>query len=95
MRRHVTKTLGALAAAIALCVALPGPVHAASGQLVLNGRVFTDPAGCFRELNAPLSVQNRTRTVAYVFATRDCTGPAQTVPAGQTLASTGGHSVRI
>ncbi|MEU5428918.1 hypothetical protein AB0H73_25470 [Streptomyces olivoreticuli] len=94
MRRFVT-ALGALAAAGMLSLALPGPAHSTSGDLVLNGRIFTNPSGCYRELNAPLSVQNRTGTVAYVFTSRDCTGPAQTVPARQSASSAGGHSVRI
>ncbi|MCQ8771137.1 hypothetical protein [Streptomyces telluris] len=95
MRRHILKTLGALAAALTISFTAPGPASAASGQLVLNGRAFTNPSGCYRNLNAPLSVQNRTRTVAFVHSSPDCTGPAQSVPAGGTFAASSGHSVRI
>ncbi|MEV4443127.1 hypothetical protein AB0K09_29790 [Streptomyces sp. NPDC049577] len=95
MRRLVPHALGTLAAAALLSLAVPGSSLAASGQLVLNGRSFTDPSGCYRNLNAPLAVQNHTRTVAFVHTTRDCTGPAQTVPPGATIAASSGHSVRI
>ncbi len=96
MRHLVPKSFGALAAAAVLSLTVPGSASAASGQLVLNGRVFTDPpSGCYRNLNAPLSVQNRTRTVAYVHTTQDCTGPAQSVPPNSTYAASSGHSVRI
>ncbi|MEV8529271.1 hypothetical protein AB0451_34875 [Streptomyces sp. NPDC052000] len=90
------KKIAALAAFASATLCLTAPtVHAASGDLILNGRVFANPSGCYRELNAPLSVQNRTGTVAYIFASRDCTGPAQVVPARQSGSSAGGHSVRI
>ncbi|MFF3116176.1 hypothetical protein ACFVSN_44190 [Kitasatospora sp. NPDC057904] len=89
------KKIAVLAALASAALCLTAPAHAASGDLVLNGRIFANPSGCYRELNAPLSVQNRTGTVAYVFASRDCTGPAQTVPARQSVSSAGGHSVRI
>ncbi|RLV10199.1 hypothetical protein CTZ27_02935 [Streptomyces griseocarneus] len=95
MRRVLPRLLCALAAAALLSTTAPGPVYAASGQLVLNGRVFTDPSGCYRNLNAPLSVQNHTRTVAFVHTTQDCTGPAQTVPAGQSVSAASGRSVHI
>lgn len=96
MRRLAPGALGALAAAVLVTLAVPGSASAASGQLVLNGRTFTDPPpGCYRNLNAPLSVQNRTRTVAYIHSTPDCTGPAQSVPPGGTYAASSGHSVRI
>ncbi|GAA0415908.1 hypothetical protein [Streptomyces luteireticuli] len=95
MRRLAPQALGALAAAALLSLAVPGSASAASGQLVLNGRAFTDPSGCYRNLNAPLSVQNRTRTVAYIHSTPDCTGPAQPVPPNGTYATSSGHSVRI
>ncbi len=94
MRRVVT-TLGTLATAGLLTLTLPGSTYAASGQLVLNGRVFTNPSGCFRELNAPLNAQNRTNTVAYVYTSRDCSGPAQTLRAREAMSFTAGHSVRI
>ena len=94
MRRLVT-SLGVLASATALFLAVPSSSYAANGELVLNGRVFFNPSGCYRELNAPLSVENRTSTVAYVFTSRDCTGPAQTVPPGQATSASAGHSVRI
>ncbi|MEH6375299.1 hypothetical protein V7793_13330 [Streptomyces sp. KLMMK] len=95
MRRHILKALGALAAALTLSFTVPGSASAASGQLVLNGRAFTNPSGCYRNLNAPLSIQNRTRTVAFVHSSPDCTGPAEPVPAGGTFAASSGHSVRI
>ncbi|MFI0741186.1 hypothetical protein ACH4PU_24365 [Streptomyces sp. NPDC021100] len=95
MRGHITKALGVLAAAGALCLALPGSSYAASGQLVLNGRIFDNPTGCFRNLNAPLSVQNKTTTAAHVFTTMDCTGPAQMVPPRQSTVVPRGRSVSI
>ncbi|MCC3770939.1 hypothetical protein [Streptomyces sp. UNOC14_S4] len=95
MRRVLPRLLCALAVTAVLSPTVPGPAYAASGQLVLNGRVFTDPSGCYRNLNAPLSVQNRTRTVAFVHTTPDCTGPAQMVPAGQSMSAATGHSVHI
>ncbi|MBZ6475689.1 hypothetical protein [Streptomyces griseocarneus] len=94
-RHHISKALGAMAATLALSFAIPGSASAASGQLVLNGRVFTNPSGCYRNLNAPLAVQNRTTTTAFVHSTPDCTGPARTVAPGQTFADSAGRSVRI
>ncbi|MBH1932975.1 hypothetical protein I5Q34_01485 [Streptomyces sp. AV19] len=94
MRRLVPKALGALVTAAVLCLTAPGSTFASSGELVLNGRVFTNPSGCFRNLNAPLSVQNRTRTMVFVHSSPDCTGPAQSIPAGGTFAASSGHSVR-
>ncbi|WP_058041060.1 hypothetical protein [Streptomyces roseifaciens] len=95
MQHRIPKALSVLAAALTLSCMFPGSASTASGQLVLNGRVFTNPSGCYRNLNAPLSVQNRTGTVAFVHTSPDCTGPGQPVPAEGTFAASSGHSVRI
>ncbi|MFC5148407.1 hypothetical protein [Streptomyces aureoversilis] len=95
MRHRIPKSLSAPAAALTLSLVVPGSASAASGRLVLNGRVFTNPSGCHRNLNAPLSVQNRTGAVAFVHTSPDCTGPGQSVPPDGTFAASSGHSVRI
>ncbi|KNB50495.1 hypothetical protein [Streptomyces caatingaensis] len=95
MRRLVPQVLGTLVTAVVVSLAVPGSASAASGELVLNGRTFTNPSGCYRNLDAPLSVQNRTRGVVFVHNSADCTGPARAVPAGGTFAATSGHSVRV
>ncbi|MYV98990.1 hypothetical protein [Streptomyces sp. SID3343] len=94
MRRPIA-ALGVLAAVGALCLTLPGAASAAPGELIVNGQVITDPSGCYPFGNPPLTVQNNTSAVAYVFSSSNCTGRAEVVQAGDSIVSTNGHSVRI
>ncbi|MFJ1707535.1 hypothetical protein [Kitasatospora sp. NPDC088346] len=93
--RRLALTAAALAGPCLLTLAAPGPADAATGTLTLNGRTVTDPGGCYRDLTAPLTLQNHTGATAYIYPTADCTGPSHPAPAGQSVSSTTGHSVRI
>ncbi|MCU1644849.1 MAG: hypothetical protein JWN03_5124 [Nocardia sp.] len=65
------------------------------GQLIIDGRLYPDPAGCYGDLVAPLAIHNDTSTYAYVYTTTDCTGPVETIsPYGSTVSSDG-RSVRV
>lgn len=75
MMRRMATTLGALAAAATLALAVPNSAYAAEGVLIINGVEHFDPSGCY-PLDHPSVVTNYTNEVAVVFAfSPDCTGP--------------------
>ncbi|MET9491959.1 hypothetical protein [Nocardia sp. NPDC006630] len=65
------------------------------GQLIIDGRVYLDPTGCYDDLVPPVTIHNDTGTTAYVYANADCTGATETIsPYGSTV-SADGRSVRV
>ncbi|MET7344583.1 hypothetical protein [Streptomyces sp. NPDC005547] len=85
MRRLAT-SLGALAAALTLGVAMPASAQAASGELYLNYQQFTNPSGCVQIPRSPLPynlVNNQTDALVTVYAEPDCRGRIDFVVPGQ------------
>ncbi|MGW5400849.1 hypothetical protein [Streptomyces sp. NPDC003952] len=86
MRRPTTTfgTLGTLAAATTLVLGLAGSAHAASGELVINGRTLNEPSGCVL-YNGPAAVTNHTDSPVFITSGRWCTGAViAVIHAGET-----------
>lgn len=77
MRRRMAMTLGALAACMTLAVAVPGSAYAAEGVLIVNGKEYKDPSGCYSIDRFPSSVTNHTDAIAEVHSGPDCTGQVE------------------
>ncbi|WP_420031578.1 hypothetical protein ACN2WE_01315 [Streptomyces sp. cg28] len=77
MMRRTALTLGALAAAATLAVAVPGSAAAAEGILVVDGVNHVDPSGCYAVDRFPSSVVNNTDAIAEVHTGPDCTGQVE------------------
>ncbi|MCI3928141.1 hypothetical protein [Streptomyces sp. AN091965] len=89
-------TLGALAAAATLAVAVPGSAHAANGVLTINAVEYADPSGCYSIDSFPTSVTNDTDAIAEVHSGPDCTGPVEwLVYPGETYRTETAQSVFI
>lgn len=73
MRRLAT-TLGALAAAATLALAVPNSAYAAEGVLFINGFGHVDPRGCYPVNWFPSSVTNHTNAIAEIHNGPYCTG---------------------
>lgn len=96
MRRRMAMTLGALMAATALTVAVPGSAYAAEGVLIVNGDEHVNPSGCYGVDWFPSSVTNHTDAIAEVHAGPDCTGPVEwLVHPGETYYTETAQSVFI
>ncbi|MGW5862351.1 hypothetical protein ACWFRJ_09300 [Streptomyces sp. NPDC055239] len=70
-------SLGVLAAAATLTVAVPGSAYAAQGVLTVNGNGHVDPSGCYAIDWYPSSVTNDTDAIAEVHSGPDCGGPVE------------------
>ncbi|MCX4909001.1 hypothetical protein [Streptomyces sp. NBC_00878] len=96
MRRRIAVTLGALAAAVTLAVAVPGSAYAAEGVLIVNGTEYENPSGCYSVDWFPTSVTNHTDAIAEVHSGPDCTGPVEwLVHPGETYHTETAQSVFI
>ena len=96
MRRRMAVTLGALAAAAALTIAVPGSAYAAQGVLIVNGNEHADPSGCYAVDRYPSSVTNDTDAIAEVHSGPDCTGQVEwLVHPGETYYTETAQSVFI
>ncbi|MEV8311896.1 hypothetical protein AB0P36_32375 [Streptomyces flavidovirens] len=73
----MTKALGALVAAAALALSVPGSAYAAEGVLIVNGNEYEDPRGCYPIDWFPSSVTNHTDAIAEVHAGSGCSGPVE------------------
>ncbi|MGW5675703.1 hypothetical protein ACWEV4_11585 [Streptomyces sp. NPDC003860] len=94
--RRLASTLGVLAAAATLAVAVPQSAYAANGDLILNGVVHHDPSGCFDSTRRPLFVDNRTDEYVFVFSSGGCTGRViDVVPPNERAVSEFGTSVYV
>ncbi|MGG7570388.1 hypothetical protein [Streptomyces sirii] len=76
MRRLAT-TLGTIAAAAMLTLAVPNSAYAAEGVLVVNGTAYENPSGCYAVDWFPSSVSNYTDAIAEVHSGPDCTGQVE------------------
>ncbi|RSO05295.1 hypothetical protein DMH26_08555 [Streptomyces sp. WAC 05379] len=89
-------TLGTLAAAASLAVAVPGSAYAAQGVLVINGQAYEDPSGCYAVDQFPSTVDNHTDAIAEVHSGPDCSGPVEwLVYPGETYSTETAQSVFI
>lgn len=73
----MTKVLGALAAAAALALSVPGSAYAAEGVLIVNGQAYENPSGCYAVDWFPSSVTNHTDAIAEVHSGPGCTGQVE------------------
>jgi hypothetical protein len=95
MRRAAT-VLGSLAAAGVLALSLSGSAWAASGTLIINGRAYNNPSGCYNSDRWPLSVANHTDAPAVISEGQGCSGEQlDTVFPGDSTVSEFGGSVYI
>ncbi|MFI5757632.1 hypothetical protein [Streptomyces sp. NPDC051569] len=96
MRRTAT-ALGSLVMAGSLALGLSGSAWAAEGTLTVSGQTYTDPAqGCYTGNFWPLSVNNETDTLVYVFDNDRCYGqPIDRLGAGDSRVFEFGESVRV
>ncbi|MWA10948.1 hypothetical protein [Streptomyces sp. BA2] len=96
MRRRMAVTLGAIAAAVTLTVAVPGSAYAAEGVLIVNGNAYEDPSGCYPVDWFPSSVTNHTDAIAEVHSGPGCGGPVERlVHPGETYYTETAQSVFI
>ncbi|WP_328461768.1 hypothetical protein [Streptomyces sp. NBC_00448] len=72
--KRAMKMLGTLAAAASIAVAVPAFAHAAGGSLIINGRAYQDPKGCYNSDQWPLRVDNKTDQPVVIFSGPDCSG---------------------
>ncbi|MBO8198519.1 hypothetical protein JW613_09395 [Streptomyces smyrnaeus] len=87
--------LGALAAAAALAVTVPASANAANGYLLIDGKRYVDPSGCY-ELPQDAEVENHTDQPADVYSDGNCEGQVmETIPAGGSSFTDWGYSLRI
>ncbi|MEU6999323.1 hypothetical protein [Nonomuraea sp. NPDC046570] len=94
--RRITTTLGTLAAAGMLALAIPGSASAATGQLIINGQLYINPSGCYESGRWPLHVINRTNGPVVVLNAPNCNGNVEAiVHPGQSTVSEHGASVYI
>jgi|GEM_PF-6504567 len=94
--RRVAIAMGTLATTLALVVTASSAAHAAQGRLLVNGNLYSDPAGCYNSQNWPLRVDNRTDQQVLVYGQTDCRGSIiDTVPPGGATVSEFGASVRV
>ncbi|MFE6867878.1 hypothetical protein ACFVFS_15080 [Kitasatospora sp. NPDC057692] len=95
--RRLTTVLGALAAAGAMALTLPGTALAATGKLVIApSTVITDPSGCYNSSIVPLIVFNETDGTALVYSGPNCTGSViAVVPPGGGTTQEFGSSVFV
>lgn len=94
--RRVAFAMGVLATALALALTASSTAHAASGRLLVNGNLYSDPSGCYDSQNWPLRVDNRTDQTVVVFAQSGCRGSIiETVPPGGAVISEFGASVQV
>jgi hypothetical protein len=91
--RRSTASLAVLAAAAALAFA--PQAQAASGVLVVNGRAYADPHGCFPAGGFMVTVANNTDRTAYIYPNGGCWGQYEgwVLPGGHTTQN--GASVYI
>lgn len=74
LRPCIPETLGALAAAALLAMAVPTSAHAATGTLIVNGTTYENPSGCINTVGPTLSMVNTTDKPATVYLEGDCKG---------------------
>ncbi|WP_327280611.1 MULTISPECIES: hypothetical protein [unclassified Streptomyces] len=73
--RGVARVLGACAAALTLTLASPGTAQAASGVLVIDGALHSNPSGCYPLGDfVPSEVANFTDGTASVWSGPFCDG---------------------
>ncbi|MFI6765170.1 hypothetical protein [Streptomyces sp. NPDC050355] len=75
--RSLATTLGTIAAAAMLTLAVPSSAYAAEGVLSINGADYVDPSGCYGVDWFPTSVTNHTDAIAEVHSGPDCTGQVE------------------
>ncbi|MEU9315296.1 hypothetical protein [Streptomyces sp. NPDC048295] len=94
--RRVLTAFGTLAAVAMLSVSVTQSAAAATGDLVINGKVHVNPSGCFDSDRWPLSVQNRTNEMVLIFDSPNCSGRViAVVPPGSSQVSEFGASVFV
>ncbi|MFI9273811.1 hypothetical protein ACIGXM_24330 [Kitasatospora sp. NPDC052896] len=87
---------GVALTAAALCLTTAISASAATGQLVLDGKVINNPSGCYNSDRWPLFVDNRTDQPVLVFDGQNCQGRVlQVVDPGDDAVSVFGHSVQV
>ncbi|WP_405715713.1 MULTISPECIES: hypothetical protein [unclassified Streptomyces] len=95
MRRALT-AFGTLAAAAMLSVSVTQSAGAATGDLIINGKVHSNPSGCFDSDRWPLGVDNRTDDLVLIFEDASCSGSViAVVPPGSRQVSEFGASVFV
>jgi hypothetical protein len=73
-----------------------GLCRCCAGTLVINGKEYQDPSGCYSSDRSPLSVTNRTNEAAIIFEGSNCTGqPLEIVAPGNGTVSEFGGGVYI
>ncbi|WP_181786325.1 hypothetical protein [Streptomyces phytophilus] len=90
--RRVATVLGTLASTGALALGLAGSAAAAQGTLVLDGRQYQNPSGCYDSTRWPLRVANNTDQSVVIYNGKDCGGRVVDVvrPGGQSVSEFGG-----
>lgn len=72
--RRIAMALGTLPIAGLLTVSIPAAAHAANGKLIINGKKYNNPSGCYNSDRRPLHVINHTNETAFMFVAPDCKG---------------------
>ncbi|WLQ42609.1 hypothetical protein P8A22_23290 [Streptomyces laculatispora] len=96
MRRALI-SLGSLAAAGMLALAMPQSAFAANGTLVVNGVAYENPGpGCYPAGDDGAQIDNRTDTDVEVFADPACEdGPVTVISAYDSGSVAPGGSIKI
>ncbi|MGP4004061.1 hypothetical protein [Streptomyces sp. 8N706] len=94
--RRIATTLGMLAAAGLLALAVPQTALAAWGVLTVNGEAYVNPHGCYPLQGFSSGIGNDMDQLAYVFTGADCSGELDSVVhPGQYGLSELGNSVYV
>jgi hypothetical protein len=95
MRRSLI-SLGSLAAAGMLALAVPQSAYAANGYLFLNHTTYKSPSGCYPAGDRGASVYNETDAVVEFFYNSACADmPVGFISHGFTHTVPAGGSVRV
>lgn len=94
--RRITTSVGFMAAAAMIGMAIPGSAFAATGTLKVGFQSYQDPQGCYTSNAWPMRVGNYTDQPAFVYDGENCTGRVVAVVApGNTQLFEFGNSVYI
>ncbi|WP_329371394.1 hypothetical protein OG896_33610 [Streptomyces sp. NBC_00669] len=94
--KRAMKTLGTLAAAASIAMAVPAFAQAAAGTLIVDGRAYQNPQGCYDSNRWPLTVDNQTDQPVVVYSGPHCSGDLlRIVGPGERAVSEFGQSVLV
>ncbi|MFC4562086.1 hypothetical protein ACFO4E_09485 [Nocardiopsis mangrovi] len=72
--RRILAVLASAVLTAALVALTPATAHAARGTLLINGKWYDDPHGCYNAVIWPLLVDNHTNEPVFVLNDSNCRG---------------------